>query len=444
MPAVASETKVAPFSPAPATRTASRASDGGDMFSALVDDSAPPEERSGPSSRSAKAKTDAPARDRGTNQADDKSAAADTAGDAPAKAKSDDTSAASTDTKAASKGDGKTDAKTTIDGAAEQAAADAATTTDGTVTDVQTDPSATVIPIIAAVVPTAPTAIAPAGDAVAADPLLAANPAIGEIATPILKPQQATGDAGQAQQTAPAVDPSATDAASNADAGKPAAIPAAAPGKPGDAAEAKPAAPAATPDDHPATARHAADATANDATAIKTDPTQTPQTLHTAQPANGTAPAGPAHTATNTAAASQPVPLHAVAVEIAARAGTGKNRFEIRLDPPELGKIDVRLDIDKHGQVTSRLIVEKAETLDLLRRDAPQLERALQDAGLKTSGNGLQFSLQQQMSQQRDDQPSGHAATAQMLVTDETAATDIAARSYSSLAAARGGIDIRV
>ena len=97
-----------------------------------------------------------------------------------------------------------------------------------------------------------------------------------------------------------------------------------------------------------------------------------------------------------------------------------------------------------HGQVTSRLIVEKAETLDLLRRDAPQLERALQDAGLKTSGNGLQFSLQQQMSQQRDDQPSGQVATAQMLVADETAATDIAARSYSSLAAARGGIDIRV
>ena len=131
-------------------------------------------------------------------------------------------------------------------------------------------------------------------------------------------------------------------------------------------------------------------------------------------------------------------------MEIVTRAGAGKNRFEIRLDPPELGKIDVRLDIDKHGQVTSRLIVEKAETLDLLRRDAPQLERALQDAGLKTSGNGLQFSLQQQMSQQRDDQPSGHVATAQMLVADETAATDIAARSYSSLAAARGGIDIRV
>jgi flagellar hook-length control protein FliK len=71
----------------------------------------------------------------------------------------------------------------------------------------------------------------------------------------------------------------------------------------------------------------------------------------------------------------------------------GKNRFEIRLDPPELGRIEVRLDVDRDGNVTSRLTVERVETLDLLRRDAAGLERALQDGGLKTTDNGLQFSL---------------------------------------------------
>ena len=76
---------------------------------------------------------------------------------------------------------------------------------------------------------------------------------------------------------------------------------------------------------------------------------------------------------------SAPVPLEGLAVEIAARAQAGRNRFEIRLDPPELGRIDVRLDIDRSGQVTSRLVVERAETLDVLRRDAHQLERALQE-----------------------------------------------------------------
>ena len=63
-------------------------------------------------------------------------------------------------------------------------------------------------------------------------------------------------------------------------------------------------------------------------------------------------------------------PAAGLAVEIAARAQTGQNRFEIRLDPPELGRIDVRLDIDSSGQVTSRLVVERADTLEHLRRDS--------------------------------------------------------------------------
>ena len=38
------------------------------------------------------------------------------------------------------------------------------------------------------------------------------------------------------------------------------------------------------------------------------------------------------------------VPIAGLAIEIAGKALAGKNRFEIRLDPPELGRIDVRLD----------------------------------------------------------------------------------------------------
>ncbi len=91
-----------------------------------------------------------------------------------------------------------------------------------------------------------------------------------------------------------------------------------------------------------------------------------------------------------------PVQMAGVGFEIATQALAGRNRFEIRLDPPELGRIDVRLDIDKDGRVTTRLTVERAETLDLMRRDAPQLERALQQAGLKTSDEPMQFSLRDQ------------------------------------------------
>ena len=57
---------------------------------------------------------------------------------------------------------------------------------------------------------------------------------------------------------------------------------------------------------------------------------------------------------------SPAVPLNGVAVEIASQALAGKHRFEIRLDPPELGRIDVKLDIDSDGNVTSRLVVERS------------------------------------------------------------------------------------
>jgi hypothetical protein len=145
-----------------------------------------------------------------------------------------------------------------------------------------------------------------------------------------------------------------------------------------------------------------------------------------------------------TSDATEPtVPIAGLAVEIAARAQAGQNRFEIRLDPPELGRIDVRLDIDSSGQVTSRLVVERADTLEHLRRDSAGLERALQDAGLKTGENSLQFSLRDQGFAGRDDN-SQSPATARLLVPDPNLApVDIAANAYRSMTRA-GGVDIRV
>ena len=162
--------------------------------------------------------------------------------------------------------------------------------------------------------------------------------------------------------------------------------------------------------------------------------------------ANPTPPNTPAaHTAPATAdAPAAPVPIAGLAVEIAASARSGRNRFEIRLDPPELGRIDVRLDVDKGGNVTSRLVVEKAETLDLLRRDAPTLERALSDAGLKTSENGLQFALRDQSFAGRDDNRPA-PAMARVIVPDaELATLDAVPAGYARPPRAGGGIDIQV
>ena len=151
-------------------------------------------------------------------------------------------------------------------------------------------------------------------------------------------------------------------------------------------------------------------------------------------------PAAPAPQASQALA----VPIAGVAIEIAGKALAGKNRFEIRLDPPELGRIDVRLDVDRDGNTTTRLIADRSDTLDLLRRDSTGLERALQDAGLKTADNGLQFSLRDQ-TMGRDPNNAPTPGAAQIVVQDDLlAGADLAPRNYSRLAGLGGGIDIRV
>jgi flagellar hook-length control protein FliK len=137
---------------------------------------------------------------------------------------------------------------------------------------------------------------------------------------------------------------------------------------------------------------------------------------------------------------SAAIPLSGVAIEIAGKALAGKNRFEIRLDPPELGRIDVRLDVDRDGNVTSRLTVDRPDTLDLLRRDAAGLERALQDAGLKTANNGLQFSLRDQS---MNEQQAGTPGAAVLVANDESLPSIDVIPRYR-LAGQGSGLDIRV
>jgi chemotaxis protein MotD len=145
--------------------------------------------------------------------------------------------------------------------------------------------------------------------------------------------------------------------------------------------------------------------------------------------------------------ANQPVPLQAaaLAIEIASRARDGMREFQIRLDPPELGRVDVKLNVDKHGQVNTHLTVDRPETLDLLRRDAQSLERALQQSGLKTSDGNLEFSLRQQTPDgfnQRQARPQPDDANG-VLAVDADAAGGIHAE-YQWAARLRGGVDIRV
>ena len=88
-----------------------------------------------------------------------------------------------------------------------------------------------------------------------------------------------------------------------------------------------------------------------------------------------------------------PINLSNVAIEIARNFNNGINRFQVRLDPPELGRIDVRMNIDEAGNVNARLTVERPDTLDFLQRDVRALERALAQAGIDSSRTNLEFML---------------------------------------------------
>jgi flagellar hook-length control protein FliK len=146
-----------------------------------------------------------------------------------------------------------------------------------------------------------------------------------------------------------------------------------------------------------------------------------------------------------TAATTVAVPLSGLAMEIAASAKSGKSRFEIRLDPAELGRIDVRIDIDRHGQVTSHLTVERPETLSMLRQDANQLQRALDNAGLSTGNSGLQFSLRDQSSQGQNGGNQSNPNAHRLIVSeDDTVAATVAGRSYGRTLGSSSGVDIRI
>lgn len=77
-------------------------------------------------------------------------------------------------------------------------------------------------------------------------------------------------------------------------------------------------------------------------------------------------------------------------------AQNGQNtEITLRLDPPELGRIQARLQFGTSNALQSLLTVEQPETFAMLQRDSHSLERALQDMGLDI-GEGVNLELAEQ------------------------------------------------
>jgi hypothetical protein len=139
-----------------------------------------------------------------------------------------------------------------------------------------------------------------------------------------------------------------------------------------------------------------------------------------------------------------PPNLPALAVEIAAKSLGGAKQFDIRLDPPELGRVEVRLSIDATGKASAHLSADQPQTLNLLQRDAPLLTRALRDAGLDVSQNGLNFSLRQQSGQDAGAGANPGRRSGRGLSLTATTSIEATAASAAYSGPADGRLDIRV
>jgi len=157
-------------------------------------------------------------------------------------------------------------------------------------------------------------------------------------------------------------------------------------------------------------------------------------------------PAAPPHLAAQIQISPAAPDVNALAVNIAARTQDGQKHFDIRLDPAELGRVDVRLTVDDTGKAQAMLTVEKPQTLELLQKDQSHLERALKDAGLDLTQNGLSFSLKGQQQQQQPAQDHTPFARGQRLAAHAVAAIDDVTPilSTNGIAGSDTRLDIRV
>ena len=83
--------------------------------------------------------------------------------------------------------------------------------------------------------------------------------------------------------------------------------------------------------------------------------------------------------------------LVSATIQKAMKAGEDTN-IKLRLDPPELGRVEVKMSIDGDNATRVVLTAEKPETYMMLKQDSNLLQQALADAGLDTGGD-LSFEL---------------------------------------------------
>lgn len=102
-------------------------------------------------------------------------------------------------------------------------------------------------------------------------------------------------------------------------------------------------------------------------------------------------------TATQNHTATQTVALSLTKMAAKSIDGETNQKYRIKLDPPEMGRVDIEMDIAENtNKIKVVITAEKPESLGLLQRDMHALMKSLQDAGFENlNQNDLSFNLSQ-------------------------------------------------
>lgn len=139
------------------------------------------------------------------------------------------------------------------------------------------------------------------------------------------------------------------------------------------------------------------------------------------------------------------MPAHHIpvfAMNLLRRFESGARAFQLRLDPPELGKVEVKLTVGPDRSVEALVTTERPEALAELQRAARDLVAALQEAGLDLIDGGLSFQLDQSGQDQAGGQSDRDLSQGSSpAARDSAAATDSVAQpaAADTSASRRGG-----
>lgn len=117
-------------------------------------------------------------------------------------------------------------------------------------------------------------------------------------------------------------------------------------------------------------------------------------------------------------APKQAQPAQDFARLLARKLDDGATSFHLRLDPPELGRVDARLTMGEDGKAALALAFDNQAALDLFSRGEAQLRASLLAAGFDASGAGISFSLNQRAAE-TGTEPSAASAAQRLPIASE-------------------------